>query len=178
MSKTNSEIFLTFLKIGSTTIGGGFAMLPLIHREIVEKKQWLPEEKFLHFLTIAQSSPGVMVVNLSLAIGWELNGLRGAVIGLAGATLPSFFCILLIALLFLPYFESALMKSFFKGAVPAVSGIIGGVVFVLVKRNVKKLYGIIIMVSAAAALVLGVLSPLQLILVNVVLSLLLTTRAK
>lgn len=171
-----SDLFLTFLKIGATTIGGGFAMLPLIHREIVEKKQWLPEEKFLHFLALAQSSPGVMVVNLSLAIGWELNGLRGAILGLAGATLPSFISILLIALFFLPYFESSFMKSFFKGAVPAVSGVIAGIVFVLVRKNVKSFFGVSMLLLCVITLVFGILTPFQLIIANLMVSIVLTGR--
>jgi chromate transporter len=115
-------------------------MLPLIRQEVVDRRKWISEEQFMHFLTIAQSSPGVMAVNLSLAIGWEVNGLSGALSGLLGAVLPSFVSILLIAMMFLKYFETAWLQAFFKGAIPATSGVIGAVVFVLARKNLRNFY--------------------------------------
>lgn len=172
MNKKNGELFLAFLKIGAITIGGGFAMVPAIHREIVEEKRWVTEERFLQFLTIAQSSPGVMVVNLSLAIGWEINGLGGGLSGLFGAILPSFLSIILVAAFFLSAFESAVMKAFFKGAIPAVSGVIGGVVFVLARKTLKKASAIGVLFLSVAAIIFGWMSPPLLIFFGVLISLL------
>ncbi len=174
----NLKIFLSFLKIGAGTIGGGFVMLPLIRQEVVDRRKWIKEEQFMHFLTIAQSSPGVMAVNLSLVIGWEINGLSGALSGLLGAVLPSFVSILLIALVFLKYFETAWLKAFFKGAVPATSGVIGAVVFVLARKNLKGFYQYAALLAASALLVFWRANPVLVIVLGMIVALWITYRRK
>ncbi|MDD5259690.1 MAG: chromate transporter [bacterium] len=174
--KKNPKIFLSFLKIGAFTIGGGFVMLPLIRQEVVDRRKWISEEQFMHFLTIAQSSPGVMAVNLSLAIGWEVNGFSGALSGLLGAVLPSFVSILLIAMLFLKYFESAWLTAFFKGAVPATSGVIGAVVFVLARKNLKSFSQYAALLVTTALLVFWQANPVLVIILGMVVALWVTYR--
>lgn len=145
-------------------------MLPLIRQEIVVRKSWMTDERFLQFLTIAQTSPGIMAVNLSLAIGWEVNGFSGALSGLLGAVLPSFFSILFIAMLFLKYFRSPLLRAFFSGAIPAVSGAIGGVVFVLGKKVLKGYYHFFALLVSAIFLVFWHVNPVTIIILGILIS--------
>ena len=92
-------LFLNFVKIGMFTIGGGYAMIPLIEREIV-KRQWMTKEDFMQMFAITQSLPGVFAVNISIFVGYRLKGFWGSLVCALGTILPSFAIILIIALLF------------------------------------------------------------------------------
>ncbi|MFA5015865.1 MAG: chromate transporter [Actinomycetota bacterium] len=94
-------LFLTFLKIGSFTFGGGFAMIPLIERELVDKKKWISPDEMVDILSISQAFPGAVAVNLAILIGRKTGGYTGALFALLGVTLPSFLIILLVARLFI-----------------------------------------------------------------------------
>ena len=94
------QAFSIFFKIGAFTIGGGYAMVPLIEDEIVTKRGWLAKEDFIDLLAIAQSSPGILAVNISIFIGYRLKGVLGSIVTALGTVLPSFLIILAIALFF------------------------------------------------------------------------------
>ena len=102
MSKQNiySDSFKTFFKIGLFTLGGGYAMIPIIETEVVDKKQWLRREEFLDIIALAQSCPGVLAINVSVFVGYKLRKLRGALCTCLGTALPSFLIILAIAMFF------------------------------------------------------------------------------
>ena len=93
------ESFGIFFKIGAFTIGGGYAMVPLIENEIVTKRKWIAQEDFIDLLAISQSAPGILAVNISIFIGYKLRGIRGSIVTALGTILPSFIIILAIALL-------------------------------------------------------------------------------
>ena len=116
--------FLTFLKIGLFTIGGGYAMIPLIEREVVERRQWLTKEDFLDLMSLSQALPGVFAVNFSIYIGHKLRGMRGSLALAAGIVLPSFIIILLIAMLFSAFADNKVVEAIFKGIRPAVVALI------------------------------------------------------
>lgn len=116
--------FITFFKIGLFTIGGGYAMIPLIQAEVVEKRQWITKEDFMDLLAIAQSAPGVFAVNISIFIGYRLRGWRGSVTCALGTVLPSVIIILLIALFFQRFKENPVVENVFKGIRPAVIALI------------------------------------------------------
>ena len=116
--------FLTFLKIGLFTIGGGYAMIPLIEREVVERRQWLTKEDFLDLMSLSQALPGVFAVNFSIYIGHKLRGMRGSLALAAGIVLPSFIIILLIAMLFSAFADTKVVEAIFKGIRPAVVALI------------------------------------------------------
>ncbi|HNQ34683.1 MAG TPA: chromate transporter [bacterium] len=151
------HFFLAFFKIGGFTIGGGYAMLPLVREMVVRRKGWISEERFLELLTIAQGTPGVMMVNLSTLIGLELGGLRVALLAVSGAILPSFLSILLIASVLSRFMGNPAVLAFFRGAVPAVVGIIGGVVLQLAWRHLRRPESILAALAALGLLIgLGV----------------------
>ena len=113
-------IFLSFFKIGLFTFGGGYAMLPLIERELIAKRKWIEQKEFLDLLTLAQSVPGPIAVNTSVFVGYKVRGFGGAVAALLGAVLPSFVIILAIALFFADIRQNPVVDAAFKGMRPAV----------------------------------------------------------
>ena len=92
-----SKLFLVFFKIGAFTIGGGYAMVPLIKEALVDKNRWLNDEEFVDGLAIAQSTPGILAVNTAIITGAKIAGKIGAIVAALGAVLPSFFMILILA---------------------------------------------------------------------------------
>lgn len=117
------RIFLTFAKIGSFTIGGGYAMIPLIRDELV-KKGWLTDEELPDIIAMAQSAPGVLAVNMSIFAGYRMRGVKGSIVATLGSVLPSFFAILLIAMLFSGYKDNPIVERIFKGIRPVVVSLI------------------------------------------------------
>jgi len=117
-------LFITFFKIGLFTIGGGYAMIPLIEREVVERKGWISREDFLDLLAIAQSAPGVFAVNISIFIGYRLRKSTGSVFCALGTVLPSILIILAIALFAGNYRDNQTVENIFKGIRPAVIALI------------------------------------------------------
>ena len=118
------EMFVSFFKIGAFTIGGGYAMLPLIQREVVKKKKWIDEEDFLDMVVVAQSAPGPLAVNISVFTGYRVKGIPGLFATVLGATLPSFMIIILVASVFIGIESNPIVESIFKGIRPAVVALI------------------------------------------------------
>ena len=117
------QIFLTFAKIGSFTIGGGYAMIPLIRQEIV-KKGWLSDDELPDIIALAQSAPGILAVNMSIFAGYKMRGFKGSVAATLGTVIPSFIIILLIAMLFKGYQDNPVVVRIFKGIRPVVVSLI------------------------------------------------------
>lgn len=120
---TNSELFLTFLRIGAFTIGGGYAMLPLIEKDVVGKG-WMTKEEFLDIFAVVQSLPGVFAVNIALFVGYKLKGISGALFCALATIIPSFLIILMIATFFVHFREYEWVERMFKGFRPAVVALI------------------------------------------------------
>lgn len=117
-------LLTTFFRIGLFTIGGGYAMIPLIEKEVVQNKKWISEKDFMDLLAIAQAAPGVFAVNISIFIGYRLRKVRGSVACAFGTVLPSVIIILLIALFFQQFKDVPLVENIFKGIRPAVVALI------------------------------------------------------
>ena len=155
--------FCTFFKIGLFTIGGGYAMVPLIEEEVVNKKQWITQEEFIDLLAVSQSVPGVFAVNFSIFIGYKLRKFPGALALALGAILPSFLIILAIALFFHQYKEYKVVENIFKGIRPAVVALIAAPTFSMAKSAKINKYTLWIpIVSALLIWLLGV-SPVYII---------------
>ena len=118
------QIFTSFAKIGAFTIGGGYAMIPLIQEEVVNKKRWIEEEDFMDVLAISQSAPGLLSVNISIFLGYRLRGTKGSVVATLGSVLPSFLIILMIAMFFAGYQDNPTVMKIFKGIRPVVVALI------------------------------------------------------
>ena len=120
------NLFFTFFKIGTFTFGGGWAMISIIEREIVDKHKWLERESFLDLLAVAQSLPGILAVNIAVAIGDKLKGGKGSLVAALGTILPSFCMILIIAIFLTPDLikNNEVLSAIFKGIRPAVVALI------------------------------------------------------
>ena len=116
--------FKTFFRIGAFTIGGGYAMIPMIESEVVDKHKWLSKEEFLDLIAVAQSCPGVFAINMSIFIGYKLRKIKGAIAASIGTALPSFVIILLIAMFFARFKDHPVVESIFRGIRPAVVALI------------------------------------------------------
>ena len=126
MNKQCFQLFASFFKIGAFTFGGGWAMISIIEKEIVEKKKWIEKEEFLDLLAIAQSLPGILAVNISVAVGDKIKGKIGSMCAALGTILPSFLIILAIAIFLTPdsIKNNEVISSIFKGIRPAVVALI------------------------------------------------------
>ena len=158
-----AELFKTFFKIGIFTLGGGYAMIPLIEEEVVNKKQWVSKDEMLDLIAIAQSCPGVFAINIATFIGYKLKKERGAIATTIGTALPSFLIILLIAMFFHQFEDNRIVAAIFKGIRPAVVALIAVPTFNLAKRAQLNKWTIWIpIVSALLIWLLGV-SPIWII---------------
>lgn len=157
------EAFSIFFKIGAFTIGGGYAMVPLIENEIVTKRNWIAKEDFIDLLAISQSSPGILAVNISIFIGYRLRGIRGCLVTALGSILPSFFIILAIALFFHSFKDNTTIEHIFKGIRPAVVALIAAPTFSMAKSAKINRYTIWIPVVSALLIWLLGFSPIWII---------------
>ena len=117
------KLFVTFAKIGMFTIGGGYAMIPLIEREIVNK-QWMNKEEFMEMFALTQSLPGVFAVNISIFVGYKLYKVGGSLVCALATILPSFVIMMLIAMFFARFQDNEVMIRIFNGIRPAVVALI------------------------------------------------------
>ncbi|MBO6306956.1 MAG: chromate transporter [Paludibacteraceae bacterium] len=173
------QLFWTYLKIGTFTLGGGYAMLPLIQREVVDRQGWIDEEEFLNMIALAQAAPGLIAVNSAIFIGWRIGGWRGVCGAVLGAVLPSFLIILAIAMVFSDWKELPAVEAAFKGIRPAVVALIAAPLVKMAKSALKiknsklKIQNYLpLLVSLAAALLiwLGGVNPVWVILITIVCS--------
>ena len=158
-------LFTTFFKIGIFTLGGGYAMIPLIEEEVVNRHKWVSKEEMLDLIAIAQSCPGVFAINIATFVGYKLKKTKGALATTIGAALPSFLIILAIAIFFSAFKENRIIAAMFRGIRPAVVALIAVPTFNLGKRAQLNRYTIWIpIVSALAIWALGV-SPIYIIVI-------------
>ena len=160
------QLFRTFAMIGSFTFGGGYAMLEQIRHEIVERHKWMTDEEFIDLFVVAQSLPGVFAVNISIFVGYRLQGFVGAIVCTLGTTLPIFIIMLLIAMYAAHIKDNPVVEAVFKGIRPAVVGLIAAPAFTMwksLKLSWKLVW--IPIVCALAVWWLGI-SPVTVILVS------------
>ena len=159
------KMFIAFFKIGSFTFGGGYAMIPIIEEEVVNKQKWVSKEEFMDMLVVAQSFPGAMSINCSIFIGYKIAGVLGGVIALLGVALPSFLIILIVATFFMKFRENYYVNLVFKGISAAVPVLVLTGVISLAKGIDKNIRNGITIVLALIALVIFKINPIIVIIV-------------
>lgn len=164
------QLFWTYLKIGTFTLGGGYAMLPLIQREVVERKAWIGEEEFLNMIALAQAAPGLIAVNSAIFIGWRVGGLRGVCGAVLGAVLPSFLIILAIAMLFTEWKNLPAVEATFKGIRPAVVALIAAPLVKMAKNAKITWFTALVPITAALLIWLLHVNPVWVILATIALT--------
>lgn len=156
------QLFASFFKIGAFTFGGGWAMISIIEREIVDKHHWIAKEDFLDLLAIAQSLPGILAVNIATAVGDKLRGRTGGMVAAAGTILPSFLIILAIAIFLTPDMikNNRVLSAIFMGIRPAVVALIVAPVITSARaaKLTLKTVWIPLVVALLITLDLGVIS--------------------
>lgn len=167
--KREVELFFVFFKIGSFTLGGGYAMVPLIQDEIVYKKKWMSEETFLDSLAVAQSTPGVLAVNTAIMTGYHVSKGLGVFMALLGAVLPSFFMILCLSSILIRYREAKCMQQIFFGVKPATVALIFIAVVKLWKSSKLNKKQIWIPLVVAVLIGMSVLSPIWILVASMIL---------
>ncbi len=156
------QIFITFMKIGTFTFGGGYAMIPLIQRETVVKRKWVEDEDILNIVAIAESTPGPIAINTSTFVGYRVGGFLGAVAGTVGMILPSFIIILAISFVLRQFQDIQLVKYAFNGIRAGVLALIIRALWLMYKKVDKCGVSYIVM---AAALLLTAFMQVNVILV-------------
>ena len=146
-------------------------MLPLIQREVVDRKGWIDEEEFLNMIALAQAAPGLIAVNSAIFIGWRVGGWRGVAGAVLGAVLPSFLIILAIAMVFQDWKELPAVEAAFKGIRPAVVALIAAPLFKMAKAAKISWLTALIPVAAALLIWLGNVNPVWVILATIVITL-------
>ncbi|MBR4584470.1 MAG: chromate transporter [Bacteroidales bacterium] len=159
------ELFWTFFKIGAFTIGGGYAMIPLMEQEIVDKRKWLNKEEFMDTMSLAQSMPGVFAVNMATNIGFRTRGFVGAFTAIMGNVLMPILLILVLAIFFRQFSDNPIVESIFKGIRPAVVALIAAPVFNMAKTAKISWSNFWIPVAATLLIWLLGVSPVIIILV-------------
>ena len=159
------ELFWSFFKIGSFTLGGGFAMIPLMEKELVLRKQWLSKEDFLDLLSLCQAMPGVFAVNMATSIGYRLRGKTGAVMSVLGNILMPIITIILLAMFFRFFRENTVINHIFMGIRPCVVALIAAPVFTMAKNAGLTWQNCWIPILAAALIWLLGVSPVLIILI-------------
>jgi chromate transporter len=166
------EIFITFFKIGAFTIGGGYAMLPLVQDEVCTKKNWVTEDEFLDIISIVNSLPGMLATNSSGFIGYRLRGVIGFIVAILGCITPSIAIILILATVFTAVSGNAYVQAFFMGVRPCIVVIMASAVYKLGKKvDFKQTYNLIALIVAFVAIAFFGVTSLYLVILAIIVSL-------
>lgn len=138
------DMFLTFARIGGLTFGGGYAMLPMLQREIVEKHKWATEDDVLDYYAIGQCTPGIIAVNTATFVGVKLAGALGGAVSTVAVVCPSLIIITIISTILRNFAEYAVVQHAFAGIRVAVAALVVVSVVKLFKKGVKDVLGYVI----------------------------------
>lgn len=163
------DIFWSFFRIGTFTIGGGYAMIPLMQREVVDRHHWLTEEEFLDHVALSQAMPGVFAVNMATVVGQRLRGFRGAVAAIAGNVVMPIVFILLLAIFFRAFRDNAIVSRIFLGLRPAVVALVAAPVFTLARSAKVTWRNVCIPILSALLIWLFGVNPVLIVLAAVLL---------
>ncbi len=144
--KQLGEIYITFLKLGCVGFGGGYSMIPLIEREVVEKKKWVEKEKIVDIFAVAGSLPGAIALNASTFVGYTIAGISGAVSALLGNMTPSVIIVLALSVLLGKISSYPEIKAAFTGIYPVIIGMICYAGYKIGKTAIKDITGIILVI--------------------------------
>jgi chromate transporter len=162
------QIFGVFAKIGAFTIGGGYAMIPLIQAEM-SKRGWISDDELPDIVALSQSAPGVMAVNISIFAGHKLRGIKGSIAATLGSILPSFVIILAIALFFSAFKENPWVERAFKGIRPVVISLIAIPMVNMAKKSCKTWWTWLLAILSLVLVAFLNVSPIYIILCVLVL---------
>ena len=158
------DLFSIFFKIGLVTFGGGIAMLPILEREIVEKRKWATEEELLDWFAIGQSTPGIIAVNVATFTGYKQAKALGGIVATAGMVCPSIIVITVIAMFISNFKDIAWVQKALLGINVSVAAILTYAVFKFAKKSVKNAFGFVLLLIAFTLIYLFSVSTIWIIL--------------
>ena len=170
------DLFFTFARIGGFTFGGGYAMLPMLQRELVDKKKWTTEENLMDYYAIAQCTPGVIAVNTATLIGYRLKGITGGIIATLGVVFPSIVIITIIAAVLNNFADLKIVQDAFIGIRACVCALILDAVLKLGKKAITDKITLFIAIFVFALTCFLDVSPILLVLLAAVAGLLFKGR--
>jgi chromate transporter len=142
------QIFFAFFRVGAFTFGGGYAMLPLMQKEVVEKKKWIKEEELIDIYAVSQSLPGAIAINSSTFIGYKIGKRIGAIVATLGVIMPSFIIIAIIAAFFSRFQDEPIAQAIFRGIRPTVVALISLAAIKIAKASIKEKVALFIAIAA------------------------------
>ena len=164
------DLYLTFAKVGMFTIGGGYAMLPLLQREVVDKKKWSSEEDIIDYFAIGQCTPGIIAINTSTFIGYYKKGITGAICATLGFVTPSIIIVTLIASLIQNYASSTIVQHALAGIRIAVCLLLVQAIIKLFKNGIKDLFHIALFIVMFLLSYFKILSSIFVIILTAIIS--------
>ncbi|MCI5526850.1 MAG: chromate transporter [Oscillospiraceae bacterium] len=154
------DLFWTFARIGGLTFGGGYAMLPILQREVVEKRQWVSDEELMDYYAIGQCTPGIIAVNTATFVGQKTRGIIGGIIATLGVVFPSLVIITVIAAFIQNFADLEIVKNAFAGIRICVCVLILNAVIKLLKSSVVDKATLVIYAAVAVGSILTSVSPI------------------
>ena len=168
------ELYITLFKIGICTFGGGIAMLPILERELVDRKNWTSSEELLDWFAIGQSTPGIIAVNTATFVGYKVKGIWGALFATLGVVFPSFVIILVIASFLQNFSKYIIVQNAFSGIRVAVGVLILNAIIGLLKKSVvNKISTVIFIVTCLFGIVLNI-SPIYIVIAACIIGILIS----
>lgn len=165
------DLFFTFAKIGGLTFGGGYAMLPMIQKEIVENKKWATEEEVINYYAVGQCTPGIIAVNTATFIGYKIKGVIGGIIATLGVVFPSFVIIMLIASFLSNFADLPIVQHAFSGVRVVVVALILDSIIKIGKTSVNNIIALMIAISAFILGVVFNVSAIYIVIITAVIGL-------
>ncbi|MBQ7970525.1 MAG: chromate transporter [Treponema sp.] len=138
-------IYFAFFKVGAFTFGGGLAMMPMLQKELIEKKQWLTEEELIDYYAVGQSTPGIIAVNVATFVGYKHAGILGGIFGTLGIISPSLIIIMILANLINSISDYPIVQKALTGINVAVAALLTSVIINFAKKTIKNVWNAIFM---------------------------------
>lgn len=159
------ELYFAFFRVGLFTIGGGYAMLPMLRKEVVEKYGWATDEEMMDYFAIGQSTPGIIAINTATFIGFKKKGIAGAIFSTLGMVTPSWIIIISIAAFYNEFAANSYVESAFTGIRVVVVVLILNAVIRMAKTSIKNWYSFLIFITAFVLVALINISAIYIIMV-------------
>ncbi|MCL2837927.1 MAG: chromate transporter [Oscillospiraceae bacterium] len=170
--KKNLQLFWIFFKTSVVTVGGGLVMLPLIEREVVDKRDWISRDEILDIFAVAQTLPGMIIVKVAFYVGYKVGGIFGSLIAAFAVILPSLIAIFTVAAVLPAAVENVYVKRAFRGVTIGLSAMLLHLAFDLGRRTIKNWIGIVLLIVAIVAAVVLRINKVYIILFGAVAGLL------
>ena len=168
------ELYLAFVKIGAFTFGGGLAMMPIMQRELIEKRGWLTDEELIDYFAIGQSTPGIIAVNVATFVGYKRLGVLGGIIGTLGVVTPSWVIIMILAGAISSVDKYPVAQEALKGINVAVAALLTSVIVKFSKKTIKSVWNAVLMLTAFALIYFFKVQSVWIIIASLVIGCLIT----